>query len=59
MTFRDAWFLFGGALGGGLLTFLFVSMVTVGKRADEETDRIIEAKRRWEAENKRPWDIWQ
>jgi hypothetical protein len=62
MSIRDAMLLLVGACGGALtflLTFIFFAMMTVGKRADEETDRMIEAKRRWEAENKRRWDIWQ
>ncbi len=48
MSLRDAMFLFGGMWGGALLTFLFLAMMTVGKRADEETERMIEAKRRWD-----------
>jgi hypothetical protein len=46
MTFREVMFLLGGTWGGALLTFLFVAMVSVGKRADEEAERMIEAKRR-------------
>jgi hypothetical protein len=49
MTLRDSMFLIVGACGGAL-TFLFIflcfAMMTVGKRADEETERMIEAKRR-------------
>ena len=53
MTFREVMFLLGGALGGALLTFLFVACVSVGRRADEEAERMIEEKRRWDADNDR------
>ena len=48
MTFREAMFLLGGTWGGALLTFMFVACVSVGRRADEDAERMIEAKRRWD-----------
>lgn len=38
MTLRHMMFLLGGALGGSLLPFLFVAMVSVARRADDAED---------------------